>query len=177
MASSVGLTSVVGSDAAATSQIKIYSVDRTPRYGTVSPASATYDLLSSDQHRCYEWEPYNNGYVHAKGQDKAVLCPAGYQGHTSGARFGYIAAAGINYSGRVAGTEHATTNGRYYYLPSAANAGAMCVKIAGANPTKPSDGKCTARWTSSAMTALQTDPLDPDCDAGSCPMDGTCTLK
>lgn len=36
---------------------------------------------------------------------------------------------------------------------------------------------CTARWTSSAKTALQKDPLDPDCDAGSCVFDGTCKLR
>ena len=42
---------------------------------------------------------------------------------------------------------------------------------------KPSDGRCTARWTSSAKTALQKDPLDPDCDANSCVFDGTCRLR
>lgn len=42
---------------------------------------------------------------------------------------------------------------------------------------KPSDGDCTARWTSSAMTTLQKDPLDPDCDANSCAFDGTCKLR
>lgn len=43
--------------------------------------------------------------------------------------------------------------------------------------TKPSDGVCTARWTSSAETALQKDPLDPDCDANSCVLDGFCRLR
>ena len=42
---------------------------------------------------------------------------------------------------------------------------------------KPSNGVCTARWTSSAQTALQKDPLDPDCDANSCVFDGTCRLR
>lgn len=42
--------------------------------------------------------------------------------------------------------------------------------------TKPSDGNCAGRWTSSAKTALEKDPLDPDCDANSCVLDGTCSL-
>ena len=42
---------------------------------------------------------------------------------------------------------------------------------------KPGNGACTARWTSSAQTALQKDPLDPDCDASSCVFDGTCSLR
>ena len=43
--------------------------------------------------------------------------------------------------------------------------------------SKAANGVCTARWTSSAQTALQKDPLDPDCDAGSCVFDGTCRLR
>ena len=42
---------------------------------------------------------------------------------------------------------------------------------------KPSNGVCTARWTSSAQTALEKDALDPDCDAQSCVFDGTCKLR
>ena len=42
---------------------------------------------------------------------------------------------------------------------------------------KPNNGECTARWTSSAKTALQKDPLDPDCDANSCVFDGSCRLR
>ena len=41
---------------------------------------------------------------------------------------------------------------------------------------KPSDGVCTARWTTADETTLQKDPLDPDCDAQSCVFDGTCKL-
>lgn len=43
--------------------------------------------------------------------------------------------------------------------------------------TKPSDGVCTARWTSSSQATLQKDPLDPDCDANSCVMDSVCKLS
>lgn len=42
---------------------------------------------------------------------------------------------------------------------------------------KPSDGQCTARWTSADKTAVQKDPMDPDCDAESCVINGTCKLK
>ena len=51
-----------------------------------------------------------------------------------------------------------------------------CQKLYSASVLKPSDGVCTARWTSSAQTTLQKDPLDPDCDAQSCVFDGTCKL-
>ena len=52
-----------------------------------------------------------------------------------------------------------------------------CHLDSGVTRLKSSDGICTARWTSSAKTALQKDPLDPDCDANSCIMDGTCMLR
>ena len=55
------------------------------------------------------------------------------------------------------------------------NTTSLCWTTAGY--TKPSNGVCTARWTSSAQTALQKDPLDPDCDANSCVFDGTCQLR
>ena len=42
---------------------------------------------------------------------------------------------------------------------------------------KPSNEMCTARWTSSAKTTLQKDPLDPDCTSDSCVFDGTCRLR
>ena len=42
---------------------------------------------------------------------------------------------------------------------------------------KPADGRCTARWATSAEATLQKDPLDPDCDAQSCVLDGTCQLR
>ena len=52
-----------------------------------------------------------------------------------------------------------------------------CQKYYNSSSMKPSDGVCTARWTSSAQTALQKDGLDPDCDADSCVIDGTCRLR
>lgn len=42
---------------------------------------------------------------------------------------------------------------------------------------KPSDGECTARWTSSAKTSLQKDGMDPDCGPSDCVLDGTCRLR
>ena len=53
----------------------------------------------------------------------------------------------------------------------------VCYSINSPSTLKPSDGVCTARWTSSDKTALQKDPLDPDCDANSCVKDGTCRLR
>ncbi len=52
-----------------------------------------------------------------------------------------------------------------------------CWLNAGASISKPSDGFCSARWTSAAKTALEKDPLDPDCDANSCVLDGVCKLR
>lgn len=52
-----------------------------------------------------------------------------------------------------------------------------CLLPTGFSMTKPSDGVCTARWTSAAMTDLVKDPLDPDCAANSCVLDGTCRIR
>lgn len=75
-------------------------------------------------------------------------------------------------------TEGAPVGG-FTYLDSAMrpNVYWRCQKYYDASSMKPSDGKCTARWTSSAKTALQKDQLDPDCDANSCVLDGICKLR
>jgi hypothetical protein len=65
-----------------------------------------------------------------------------------------------------------TPNSIAQYSVQIANGGAG--RIEG---TKPSDGVCTARWTTAAQTALQKDPLDPDCDANSCATNGVCELR
>ena len=74
------------------------------------------------------------------------------------------------------------TEGQLYFLTSGGaltltpSLGDKYVCKMGNAPSKPNDGVCTARWTSSAKTAIQKDPLDPDCDAQSCVFDGTCKL-
>lgn len=55
--------------------------------------------------------------------------------------------------------------------------GSQSCYINSGETTKPANGRCTARWTSSAQTAIQKDSLDPDCDASSCVFDGTCRLR
>jgi hypothetical protein len=74
---------------------------------------------------------------------------------------------------RVANSTYLCPAGYEYNSPTA---GVECGLVSPAMVRKPADGVCTARWTSSAMTALQTDPLDPDCDANSCVIDGVCAL-
>ena len=80
----------------------------------------------------------------------AIRCPAGYSMTASGNANTVEPRLGTQYS---------------------------CVAQTGSQFMKPSDGVCASRWTSSAQTALQKDPLDPDCDANSCVFDGTCKLR
>lgn len=51
----------------------------------------------------------------------------------------------------------------------------VCMFNGGASPMKPADNRCTARRMPDG--SLQKDPLDPDCDANSCVLDGTCGLR
>lgn len=82
---------------------------------------------------------------------------------------------GVSHTGKALTRYLGCAQGGLIYCPTCTytTEGYAC----SAPSTKQSDGRCTARWVSAAKTALQKDPLDPDCDANSCLTDGTCQLK
>jgi hypothetical protein len=77
----------------------------------------------------------------------------------------------------VANSSTCRINKSLGYLPYTPGPADLCSRITTQTTPKPSDGVCAARWTDASMTALQKDPLDPDCGANSCVMDGGCLLR
>ena len=133
------------------------------------PAGSVYGASGPDQ-TCWknpvDWILMHNGYAtlyYPDGRTQAALC---YVTYGQPAKSGYT--QGHSHSGY----------GPTTWCPAGTyTSGSLCQIITPTTWMKPSDGICTARWTSSAKTALQKDPLDPDCDTNSCVLDGFCRLR